>query len=46
MTKKEPFDEWFKEETKKIKIGILDPGITNEIISAYPNVWRVKQMRR
>lgn len=41
--RKQPFDEWLKDEAAKLKIEIIDLDLKNKIKSSYPDIWWVKQ---
>jgi len=41
--RKRPFDDWFKAQSAKIRIRILDNELQSEIVSKYPNVWWVRK---
>ncbi len=46
LSKKRPFDEWFREEEEKIKIEILDHELKKKIEKSYPNMWWVKRIAK
>jgi hypothetical protein len=41
--RKQPFDEWQKDEAAKLKIEIVDLDLKNKIKSRYPDIWWIKQ---
>lgn len=40
---KQPYDEWFKKETAKVEIEIMDPDLRITVEARYPWLWWVRR---